>query len=262
MTTTTSADGTPIVYDRRGDGPPLVLIDGAMTTRSSGSKPELAERLSERFTVYVYDRRGRGDSGDTLPYAVEREIEDVAAMIALAGAPVGLYGHSSGGCLALEAARSFGTDVSRLAMYEPPYDDDPDGHARWQRYLATLTAALRDGRRGDAAAAFMTVVGMPPEQIENARHSPFWPTAESIAPTLAYDAAVMGDGTVPLGRAAEVDVPTLVLYGDAGAAFMAATADTLAKVMPRAEARALAGQTHDVVPAVTQPVLAAFFGGE
>lgn len=264
MTTVQSADGTTIAYDRSGDGPPLIIVDGALTTRWSGSKPRLAERLATTFSVYVYDRRGRGDSGDTLPYALEREIDDLAAIIAIAGAPVRLYGHSSGACLALEATCVLDDKVAGLALYDAPYNDDPAAQPRWQGYLATLRAALADGRRGDAVAAFMTLVGTPPEQIESARNSPFWPIAESIAPTLAYDhiAAMNGDHTVPVDRAAGIRTPTLVLYGEASLPFMADTARTLARVMPLATLRGLDGQTHDVDPAALAPVLVEFFGRE
>ena len=145
MTTVDSTDGTTIAYDRSGDGPPLIIVDGALTTRWSGSKPRLAERLATTFSVYVYDRRGRGDSGDTLPYEVEREIDDLAAVIAVAGAPVLLYGHSSGACLALEAAARLGDKVAGLALYDAPYNDDPAAQPRWQEYLAALADALADG---------------------------------------------------------------------------------------------------------------------
>jgi len=262
MTTVQSADGTTIVYDRSGDGPPLIVVDGALTTRWSGSKTRLAERLATTFSVYVYDRRGRGDSDDTLPYALEREIEDLAAIIAVAGAPVRLYGHSSGACLALEATATLRDKIAGLALYDAPYNDDPAAQPRWQGYLAALTDALANGRRGDAVAAFMTCVGMPPEQIDGVRHSPFWPVAESIAPTLAYDhmGAMKGDGTVPIDRVAGIETPTVVVYGEASPPFMADTAQTLAKTMPSATLRGLDGQTHDVDPAALAPVLVEFFG--
>jgi pimeloyl-ACP methyl ester carboxylesterase len=264
MTTVESADGTTIVFDRSGDGPPLIVVDGALTTRWSGSKPRLAELLATNFSVYVYDRRGRGDSGDTLPYALEREIDDLAAIIAAAGAPVRLYGHSSGACLALEATAMLGDKVAGLALYDAPYNDDPAAQPRWQGYLAALTDALANGRRGDAVAAFMACVGMPAEQIDGMRQSPFWPIAESIAPTLAYDhmGAMNGDGTVPVDRIAGIETPTLVVYGEASLPFMADTARTLAKTMPSATLRGIEGQTHDVDPAALAPVLVEFFDRE
>src|SRR5438105_8053532 len=142
METVRSKDGTTIAFDRQGDGSALILVDGAMGTRSSGSKPELARLLGQRFTVYTYDRRGRGDSGDTTPYAVEREIEDVDALIDEAGGAAFLYGHSSGGCLAMEATVKLGDKVKRLALYEAPYNDDPEARKAWGEYIKNLTEAL------------------------------------------------------------------------------------------------------------------------
>jgi pimeloyl-ACP methyl ester carboxylesterase len=260
MHTVTSADGTKIVYDTRGAGPAVVLVDPALNTRWSGSKPELADALAQQLTVYCYDRRGRGDSGDTLPYELEREIEDIDALIEVAGAPVFLYGFSSGACLAFEAALRLGTKVTKLALYEPPYDDDPAAQSAWRQYRSALSEALSAGRRGDAVAAFMRRVGMPAEQIAGMRQSPFWPSAEAIAPTLAYDAAAMGEhATVPTDRASRLDAPALIAYGTASFPFMATTARALSDAMPRGESYALDGQTHDVKPDVTGPVLVDFF---
>src|SRR5579864_2270912 len=193
MNTLESKDGTRIAFDRQGEGPALILVDGAMTRRSDGSKPELARMLAQHFTVYTYDRRGRGDSGDTMPYAVEREVEDIDAMIDEAGGSAFLYGHSSGACLAMDATVALGGKVEKLAMYEAPYNDDPEAQKRWRQYLKDLSEALATGRRGDAAALFMAYVGMPAAQIEGMRHAPFWAGMEAVAPTLAYDhAGVMG----------------------------------------------------------------------
>ena len=262
MNTISSPDGTKIVYDSEGAGPALILIDGAMCTRSSGAKPELAGLLARHFTVYSYDRRGRGDSGDTLPYAADREIEDIEALIDDAGGTAYIFGHSSGGCLALEAAVKLGGKVAGLAMYEPPYNDDPAAQRAWSEYIRQLTGALADGRRGDAVALFMRYVGMPDAQIDGMRQTPFWPAAEAIAPTLAYDhAGVIGaDCRVPTGLAARAAAPALVLSGGASFPFMTDTAAALSRAMPHAEHRILEGQTHDMNPAVLGPVLAEFFG--
>jgi pimeloyl-ACP methyl ester carboxylesterase len=255
-----SADGTAIVYDKNGDGPALVVVDGALTSRRSRSKPELIALLSARLTVYTYDRRGRGDSADTLPYAVAREIEDIEAVIGEAGGAAALYGHSSGACLALDATLALGRKVTKLAMYEAPYDSDPQARPAWEQYLRDLAAALADGRRGDAVALFMTFVGTPPEQVADVRRSPFWPALEAIGPTLAYDhAGILGaDRSVPAERAARVSVPALVMNGEAGAPFMAETARALRRAIPGAELRTLAGQGHDVSPAALAPLLADF----
>jgi pimeloyl-ACP methyl ester carboxylesterase len=256
-----SRDGTTIAFEEQGDGPPLILVDGAMTTRSSGSKPELAKLLAQRFTVYCYDRRGRGDSGDTKPYAVGREIEDIDALIDEAGGSALLYGHSSGGCLALEATVKLGDKVKKLAMYEAPYNDDPEAQKAWGEYIKNLTEALASDRRGDAVALFMAYVGMPAAQIEGMRHAPFWGGMEAIAPTLAYDhTAIMGkNGSIPTERAGRVNVPTLVMNGGNGAPFMLETAKTLSKAIPVARLRTLDGQTHEVHPEALAPVLVEFF---
>ncbi|HTV99381.1 MAG TPA: alpha/beta hydrolase [Streptosporangiaceae bacterium] len=259
MNTVTSTDGTAIVYDRRGNGPAVIMVDGALCLRQS--KQGLAELLASGFTVYNYDRRGRGDSGDTRPYGVAREVEDIEALIGEAGGSASLYGHSSGACLALEAAAQLGDRVTRLAMYEAPYDDDPAVAKPWASYLASLAEALAGGRNGDAVALFMRYVGNPEEQIGAMRKAPFWAGLEAVAPSLAYDhAGVMGpDLAVPAGRAARVPTPTLLMYGGAGAPFMRETAETLSKAMPNARLRGVDGQTHDVSPDALAPLLAEFF---
>ena len=263
MKTVRSKDGTRIAYDMQGEGPALILVDGALTKRASGSKPELARLLAEHFTVYCYDRRGRGDSEDTKPYALQREIEDIESLIDEAGGSAYLSGHSSGGCLALEATDKLGDKVKKLAIYEAPYDDDPKAQQAWTVYRKNLADALAAGRRGDAAALFMMLVGIPAAQIEGMRQAPFWRGMEELAPTLAYDhGGVMGDDlSVPVDLAARVSVPTLVMSGGNGAPFMHETAKTLAKAIPGAKLRTLEGQTHDVSPAALAPVLVEFFAG-
>ena len=259
MNTITSTDGTKIAYHAQGEGPAVILVDGALSTRHG--KQDLAQLLASRFTVYGYNRRGRVDSGDTRPYAVAREMEDLETLIDEAGGSACLYGHSSGGCLSLEATAQLGGKVRKLAMYEPPYNDDPAVRKPWATYIAQLTEALADDRRGDAVALFMRYVGMPDEQIAGMRQAPFWASLEAIAPTLAYDhTGILGpDLAVPAARAARVLTPTLVIAGGAGAPFMRVTAEALSKAMPQAELRTLDGQTHDVDQAVLAPVLAEFF---
>jgi pimeloyl-ACP methyl ester carboxylesterase len=264
MDTLSSPDGTTIAYDQQGEGPALILVDGALTVHSSGSG-ELARLLAPGFTVYGFDRRGRGGSGDTLPYAVDREIDDIEALIdraaALAPGPAFLYGHSSGGPLTMQAAIRLGGKVSKIAMYEPPYNNDPDAQQSWSQYLRQLGQALAEGRRGDAVTLFMRFVGTPAEQVEGMRGAPFWPGLETVAPTLAYDhAAIMGEPwSVPAELAARVSVPALVLAGDAGMAFMAETARALSQAIPDGQLRILADQKHEVNPEVLAPVLTEFF---
>jgi pimeloyl-ACP methyl ester carboxylesterase len=260
MDTLTSRDGTTIAYDWQGHGPALILVDGALTVHSSGSG-ELARLLAPHFTVYGFDRRGRGGSGDTPPYAVDREIDDIEALTDRAGGPAFLYGHSSGGPLAMRAAIRLGRKVAKLAMYEPPYNNDPAAQESWSRYLGQLSQALAGGCHGDAVALFMRLIGLPAEQIAGLRRAPSWPGMEAVAPTLAYDhAAIMGESwSVPAGLAARVPVPALVMAGDAGLPFMAGTARALSQAMPQGRLRILAGQAHAVDPAVLAPVLAEFF---
>jgi pimeloyl-ACP methyl ester carboxylesterase len=260
MNTLSSRDGTTIAYDKQGEGPALILVDGALTVHSSGSG-ELGKLLAPHFTVYGFDRRGRGESGDTLPYAVDREIDDIEALIDRAGGSAFLYGHSSGGPLAMRAAIRFGGKVSKIAMYEPPYNNDPGAQESWSQYLRQLRQALAEGRRGDAVALFMRFVGMPAEQVEAMRRAPYWPGMEAVAPTLAYDhAAILGEPwSVPTELAARVSMPALVLAGDASLPFMPDTAQVLSQAIRNGQLRMLADQTHEVNPGVLAPVLVEFF---
>jgi pimeloyl-ACP methyl ester carboxylesterase len=261
MNTVSSRDGTTIAYDKAGEGPAVILVDGALSVHSSGGKSELAGRLAPRFTVYGYDRRGRGESRDTLPYAVDREIEDIDALIDQAGGSAFLYGHSSGATLAMHAAVRLGDRVGKIALYEPPHNGDPDAEEAWRQYLRELAQALADGRRGDAVALFMRLIGTTGDQVEGMRRAPFWPSMEAIAPTLAYDhAGIIGEKwSPPTSLAAQVEVPALVMAGGASLEFMTPTAQALSKAMPQGQLRILEGQTHSVDPGVLAPVLTDFF---
>lgn len=252
-----SSDGTEIAFDRHGDGPPVVLVSGASCAR--GVHTQLAELLAPSFTVLNYDRRGRGDSGDTQPYAVQREIEDLAAVIDAAGEPAAVFGNSSGAVLALRATEA-GLPVTRLALWEPPLMTDPDAPRRQREYATELTRLLGAGRRGDAMALFLTLVGLPGEMIAGLRNAPMWPGMEAIAPTLAYDAAVMGDSTPPPNLAFTVKVPTLVLTGGKSGAWADTTALALTSTLPDAEHTTLDGQDHNVAWDVLAPELAEFLG--
>jgi pimeloyl-ACP methyl ester carboxylesterase len=221
--------------------------------------PGLAELLSPHFTAYNYDRRGRGDSGDTQPYSVAREVEDIEALINEAGGEAFVFGTSSGGALALEAAIELGNRIKKLALYEPPYNAEPAVQQAWREYRQDLDKLLAAGRKGNAAALFMRSVGTPEEQVEGMRHAPIWSVFKAVAPTLAYDAAVLGqDRSVPSKRAAQVTVPTLVLNGTV-IPFMETTAKEIARSIPHAEQRTLEGQPHDVNLEVVAPVLIEFF---
>jgi pimeloyl-ACP methyl ester carboxylesterase len=256
MDTVTSHDGTALAYDRLGDGPPVVLVCGGSTDRTANAG--LAAELAADHTVYNYDRRGRGDSGDTLPYAIQREVEDIAAVIAEAGGSANLYGTSSGAALAMHAAAA-GLPATRLALWEPPYSVNgrPDLPADTASVYRELVEA---GRRGDAIEYFMSkVVGLPPDFVAGARQAPWWSQQEALAHTLAYDATVMGDYTLPTEIAKSVTVPTLIVVGGASFGFMTETADALAKLIPNAQRATLDGQQHNVDPAALAPVLHRFF---
>jgi pimeloyl-ACP methyl ester carboxylesterase len=263
MNTVTSKDGTKIAYDKKGQGPALILIDGALCYRGFGPMPGLAELLAPHFTVYTYDRRGRGESANGKPFSLQREVEDIDALVDAAGGTAYLYGISSGACLAMEAAAKLGRKTPKLAMYEPPYNADPAARQQWKDYRKQLDQALSEGRRGDAVVLFMKLVGTPEDAVNGMRNSPMWPMFEAVAPTLEYDAAAMGDDrTAPVKRATAVAVPTLVMDGGANLTmmpFMHASATALAKAIPNAQQRTLEGQTHDVKAEVIAPVLVEFF---
>jgi len=256
----TSKDGTPIAFDQSGRGPAIILVDGAMCYRTFGPMGPLAALLAPRFTVITYDRRGRGESGDNKPYAVEREVEDIEALVNQAGSSAFLFGTSSGGCLALEATLRLGNKVKGLAIWEAPYNSDPADRPIWKGYWTQLNELVAANRRGDAVALFMQFVGAPADQIEGMRQAPMWSMFEAIAPTLIYDAADMGgeDRSVPLERAARITRPTLVLNGTV-IPFMLDTATRLAKAIPHAQHRTLEGQPHDVDVKVLTPLLVEFF---
>ncbi|HEX6401180.1 MAG TPA: alpha/beta fold hydrolase [Actinomycetota bacterium] len=256
METVISRDGTEIAFDRIGQGPPVVLVSGGSVDRMSLAG--LAEELSSDLTVLNYDRRGRGPSGDTQPYAIEREIEDIGAVIEAAGGEAGIFGSSSGAVLAMLAAAA-GLPISRVAMWEPPFI--PEGFPRPpEDQVEQYETMVAEGRRGDAVEFFMAkVVGMPPGFVAGARSQPWWGATEALAHTLAYDARIMGDYRIPIDRVANVKAETLVLAGGADMPFMRETARALADALPKGEVRFLDGQGHDVDMSVLGPVLRAFF---
>jgi pimeloyl-ACP methyl ester carboxylesterase len=242
-----------------GTGPALILVGGAFQQREDQLFGPLAALLAPHFTVITYDRRGRGDSGDTLPYAVEREVEDIAALITVAGGSACLFGNSSGGNLALEAAARK-LPVTKLAMYEAPFTANDDQPHEQDDFATQLTVLLAEGRRGDAVAHFLTkAVGIPAEVVAQMRHAPMWPAMEAIAPTLAYDTTLTEDNTLLTERASYVTVPTLVLYGGASPAWASNSAQAAVNALPNAQRRALEGQTHNVSAEALAPVLQKFF---
>jgi alpha-beta hydrolase superfamily lysophospholipase len=260
METVRSKDGTTIAYDRRGSGPPVVLVGGALSDRRGATG--LAEALAPRMTAISFDRRGRGDSTDTGPYAVDREIEDLAAVMEAAGA-TSVYGHSSGAVLSLRAAEA-GLSIERLAVYEPPFildDTRPPLPADYSAHTDELIAA---GRSADAVEYFLRTGPMVPEAvITRTRESPAWAGLTAMAATIGYDNRVLGDmmagDPAPLGRWSSVAIPTLVLAGGASPPFIQHGAAILTAVLPGAVMQVLDGQTHGASPDVLAPVLMDFF---
>jgi pimeloyl-ACP methyl ester carboxylesterase len=256
---TCSRDGTSIAFDRRGDGPPIIMVVGAFNERPTAAP--LAQTLASQFTCITYDRRGRGDSGDTLPYAPEREIEDLAALIESVGGSAEVFGYSSGGVLAMQAAAS-GLPISRLAIYDAPYLVDAYRKAEPVDHTARLAELIAAGRRGEAVEYFQTqVVGIPPEVVAQLRGAPFRSSLERIAHTLVYECTLIGDGSLPAPEvAARVQMPTLLLAGGAGSPIMPAAAKALARLLPDAQAKVLPEHGHDLDPAALGPELSTFFG--
>ncbi|WP_436771538.1 alpha/beta fold hydrolase [Yinghuangia sp. YIM S09857] len=251
-----SKDGTVIGYDRTGHGDPVVLVGGALCDRQVHSG--LAEFLAPHFTVFNYDRRGRGESGDTAPYAVAREIEDIAALIAEAGGSAALYGISSGGALALEATAA-GLPVTRVAAYEPPYLTSEADAAATARQTDPVPGLIRDGRADEALEHFLGATGMPAAAVAEMRTTPAWSSLVAVAPTLVQDFAVMGDSTVPVERFAGIRVPALLLDGSAGMAFMHDAVLAVASAIGGARTITLPDQTHEVSVDALGPVLIEFF---
>jgi pimeloyl-ACP methyl ester carboxylesterase len=252
-----SKDGTTIAFDQLGEGAPLVLVAGASCDRSIDVP--IAEALAQHFTVLNYDRRGRGDSTDTLPFAVGREIEDLDVLLAAAGGSATVVGLSSGGALAAEAAAA-GLSFDALVLWEPPFSIDADGVQAAKAYTDELTTLLAGDRRGDALALFMRRVGVPEGMIAGMRQSPYWQLGESLAPTLAYDNAAMGDSTIPVERYGRIAVPTLVLAGSESPPFLREAAAQVAAAIPDAKHDVLAGQDHNVAGDALAAAVAAFRG--
>ncbi|KQL44023.1 hydrolase [Brevibacillus choshinensis] len=257
-----SKDGTTIAFDKTGNGPAIVLICAAFQTRSDPMMPQLASLLSPHFTVFNYDRRGRGDSGDTATYAVEREVEDIEALINEAGGSASVFGMSSGAVLALEAARKLA--IESLALYEPPFVVDSTRPPLPENYLPQLKELISSGHRGDAVEYFLTkAADVPADFVASMRSAPFWPAMEDVAHTLVYDGTIMGDtmsgNPLPAERWSSVSIPTLVMGGGKSPEYQQNAVKALVNVLPNAKRRILEGQDHNVAPDLLAPVLTDFF---
>ncbi len=261
-----SADGTPIAYDRVGEGPALIYILGATATRGLAAEQGDADGNTP-FTTYIYDRRGRGDSGDSVDTptnAIACEIEDLEALIDAAGGSAFVFGHSSGAVLALRAAAKLGDKIPKLALYEPPFiidDSRPPIPADYVAHLQELSAA---GRSEDALIYFMTVaVGIPAEYIDGMKQAPFWASSVGVAHTISYDGEIMGDtmygDPATLQQFAGITTPTLVMVGGNSPTYQQNAVKTLVEVLPNADYRSMAGQDHGIAPEVLNPALVEFF---
>jgi len=276
MQIVTSKDGTRIAYDQYGEGMPLILVTGALGTRTKTAQGQLAGILDKDFAVIDYDRRGRGDSTDTQPYAVEREIEDIEALIDALGGEAYLYGLSSGAILALDAAAKLPTKVKKLAMYEPPFIIDSSRLPLPTDYVEQLNKAAAEGRRSDAVEIFMTQALMiPVEFVQMMKNAPMaqtfsegvkppeWSDMEAVAHTLAYDGIIVRDylagKPLPKGEWSAYKSPAVVIVGEKSEPFFHDAAKALAADMPNVKVRVLEGQDHAVSPAALGPVLAEFF---
>ncbi len=266
--TAKSKDGTSIAFEQSGNGPVLILVAGALSDRSSGAR--LGALLAPDFTVINYDRRGRGDSSDTQPYAVQREVEDIEALLDNAGGSAFVFGSSSGAALALEAAARLPRKVKKAVLFEPPFivdDSRPPVPERFWKHVAELVAS---GRRGDAVECFMVDgVGVPAEFVAQMKEAPMWPAMEKLAHTVAYDGAVMGDTQagkpLPNKRWESATMPVLVMDGGNSDAWLRNATAALTKVLPDAEHRTLEGQDHSAAftaPQVLAPVLVEFLAAE
>jgi pimeloyl-ACP methyl ester carboxylesterase len=278
MKTVTSRDGTIIAFDNLGQGPAVILVSGALGTRSHAAPNSMADILSKQFTAIDYDRRGRGDSDDNQPYAVQREIEDIEALIDGAGGSAFLFGNSSGAVLALEAARALPDKVKKLALFEPPFIIDDSRPPLPKDYVEQLNEAIAAGRPGDAVEIFMTkAMLIPPEFVAMMRNSPMsqtfsddsgarppeWSDMEKVAHTLAYDGLIVKDfltgKPLPPKRWASFTGPALVIVGGNSEPFFHDGAQALVNDMPDAQRRILEGQDHAVSPEALAPVLVEFF---
>ena len=264
MKTVTSKDGTIIAYDRAGDGPPLVLVDGALNSRAFGLNSPLVPILAGRFTVLTYDRRGRGDSGDTQPYAVQREIEDLEAVIDAGGGRAYVYGISSGAVLALETACAVPAKVTGLALYEAPFVVDDSRPPVPADSVTQVTDFLARSRRGAAVRFFLREAArVPAVFVALMPLMPAWGKLKAVAHTLPYDLTIMaGDQQgrpLASGRWASLTAPTLVIAGGKSPAWLANAQRALADALPGASHQTLEGQTHIVKPKPLAPVLADFF---
>ncbi len=261
MHTVASADGTSIAYDVYGAGEPIIMVEGAFCGRHFGPTARLAAELGKQFRVYHYDRRARGDSSPSTDYRMERELEDLSAMIDVAGGKAGLVGFSSGACLTLEAAAAH-LPLTRVAFYEPPYMVGPKARKVPANFEAEVQKLVAEGRNGDAVAYFMTkLIGMPSIFLLPMKFTKMWPTLSAQAPSLPFDMAAVNGFAPPSERLKGIDVPALAIYGSKTMPVLIDSTRLCAQTIPGAELVVLPGQTHEVKSEAIAPHLADFFHG-
>jgi pimeloyl-ACP methyl ester carboxylesterase len=258
MATVTSKDGTSIAYERSGSGLPILLVDGALCSRDFGPMPKLAPILAEHFTVFMYDRRGRNESGDTQPYAVEREIEDMDALIKEAGGSAYVFGISSGAALSM-AATAKGLSIPKLAIYEPPFEVPGEKGGAPKDMLLQLKKMIAENRRGDAIKYFLKIVGVPSFGIFMMTLFPIWKKLKAVAHTLPNDITILDGFAIPEERAKSIKVPTLIAAGTKTSESIRRSAKRLAELVPGNQFKMLEGQTHNVSEKAIAPVLIEFF---
>ncbi len=258
MNKTLSKDGTAIAFKKTGTGPSVILVDGAFCSSNFGPMPKLAPVLEKYFTVITYDRRARGESGDTKPYDVQREIEDIEALIDVAGGSAHLFSISSGAILAIHAAAS-GLKISKLALFEPPFVGDREGRrpANAESMLKTMIA---EKRRGDAVNFYLRkVMGLPAIITWILRLTPNWPKMKANANSLPYDAYICGDFNIPKQQVSSLTMPTLVIASTKSPAMLRNAAHAVAELLPNGTQISLDGKIHDVPPEILGPVLQKFY---
>jgi pimeloyl-ACP methyl ester carboxylesterase len=257
-----SEDGTNIVYHKTGRGPALILVDGAFCSKDFGPMPKLAPLLASSFTVFIYDRRARGESGDTSPYAIQREIEDIQALIKEAGGSAFLFGISSGAILAMKAVAN-GLNISRLALYEPPFNIGKKYKGPPAGYREELQRMLGAGNKADAVKYFLKkVIGLPALLVFIIRLTPNWSKMKGNANSLPYDAEIVGDGSMPVEQVSLITIPTIAIAGEKSPDMLREAAKSVAGSIQNAQHQVLKGQTHNVSATILAPVLTEFFTGK
>ena len=254
-----SKDGTAIAYEKLGSGFPLILVDGALCYRSFGPMPKFASLLSNHFSVYMYDRRGRGESTDAAGYSADREVDDIEALIAAAGGSAFVFGISSGAALGLRAVEKK-LNIPKLALYEPPFVYTAASGTNPPDHKENLEKILAAGSRGKAVKYFMVdMVGVPAAGAFIMQLMPMWKKLKSVAHTLPYDAAVMGDFTVPIARIASVTTPTLIAGGGKSSAALRKAVHLVADALPNGTLKIMESENHNVAASALVPVLTDFF---